>query len=99
MLWACTALAPTKRVAPTATAAAAVHRRFRRAEATPGALEIGLSIFNSILPTPTGLAGGLAPKDWRYAAVTATRPRGSVPWPAPRPSGSPAPPGTTRGTR
>jgi len=35
-----------------------------------------MSIFDSILPMPTGLAVGLAPKDWRYAAVAAIRPRG-----------------------
>ena len=53
----------------------------------------GMSIVDSILLMPTGLAVGLAPKDWRYVADAAIRPRGPAPDSAPHPSGSPAPSG------
>src|SRR3954452_11256201 len=62
---------PAVSAAPHATATAAARSRGARARR---ATRVGLWVSAFILPALTGLAGGLAPKDWRYAAPAAISP-------------------------
>src|SRR3954454_6221554 len=86
---------PATSAAPPATAAIAARSRGGRANRT---LRAGLSVSSFILPTPTGLAGGLAPQDWRYTHSAAIRPR-DLACAAKSPVVPPPPPEEHRGTR